>query len=133
MNIINVMKKPTPQEIYEEALKERAKQDPLKKRQACEKGWLAVTEAVDQFLAIKGKFIKKGSPDAHAKRGVNLANLAETDPTINKLPNLVSEVADQLNGICFYAGEDSPHFDKVLKKTVREILELTGFWNGQEE
>ena len=115
------MKKYTPQEIYDEALKERAKPDPLKKRQACEKGWLAVTEAVDQFLATKGKFVKKGSPDSHAKRGVHLADLAEADPTLNKLPNLVSEVADQLHGICFSAGEDSPHFDKVLKKTVWEI------------
>ena len=32
------MKKPTPQDIYQEAWKERAKPDPLKKRQTCEKG-----------------------------------------------------------------------------------------------
>jgi hypothetical protein len=127
------MKKSTPQEIYEEALKERAKPDPLKKRQACEKGWLAVTEAVDQFLATKGKFVKKGSPDSHAKRNAFLAELASTDPAIDQLGIFVSQIADQLHGTCFYAGEDGPHFDQVLKKTVRKILEMTGFWNGQEE
>jgi len=127
-----LMKKYTPQQIYEEALKERTRPDPLKKRQACEKGWLAVTEAVDQFLTTKGKFVKKGSPDAHAKRNAYLADLAEIDQKADQLADLVSKVADQLHGTCFYAGEDSPHFDKVLKKTVRQILELTGAWNGQE-
>lgn len=126
------MKKSTPQEIYEEALKERASHDPLKKRQACEKGWLAVTEAVDKFLATRGKFIKKDSPDAHAKRNVHLADLAEIDPTILNLPGLVAEVADLLHGTCFYAGEDSPYFDAVLKQTVRKILELTGFWANDD-
>ena len=128
-----MMKKPTPQEIYRAALKERDQSDPLKKRQACEKGWLAVTEAVDQFLTTKDKFVKKGSPDAHAKRNAHLADLAEIDPTLNQLPTFVSEIADQLHGTCFYAGEDSPHFDKVLKQTVRRILELTGFWADGEE
>ncbi len=128
------MKKPTPQEIYQEALKEREQSDPLKKRQACEKGWLAVTEAIDLFLATKGKYIKKGSPDAHAKRNAYLAELTELDPEAIKLADSVAQIADQLHGTCFYAGEDRPYFDQVLKKKVREILELTGFGNnGQDE
>jgi hypothetical protein len=127
------MKKAKPQEIYEEALKERAKPDPLKKRQACEKGWLAVTEAVDQFLATHNIFIKKGSPEAHAKRSTSLANLVGVDPNAAKLIDLVPQVADLLHGACFYDGEDSPYYDQVLKKTVQKILQLTGFWNGQEE
>jgi hypothetical protein len=128
-----MMKKYTPQEIYQEALEERANPDPLKKRQACEKGWLAVTEAIDQFLATKGKFIKKGSPDVHAKRNAFIAELVDIDPAARHLAVKVSQIADQLHGTCFYAGEDRPYFDEVLKKTVREILELTGFWNGQDE
>jgi len=127
------MKKYTPQEIYEEALKERAKPDPLKKRQACEKGWLAVTEAVDQFLTTKGKFVKKGSPEAHSDRKAFLATLANTDLEMEQLAIKVSQIADQLHGGCFYEGRDTPYYDKVLKQTVREILELTGFWNGHKD
>jgi hypothetical protein len=128
------MKNHTPQEIYEEALKERAKPDPLKKRQACEKGWLATTEAVDAFLATHNKFVRKDTADAHSDRRKFLAELAEVDPNVDKLMDLVSIVADQLHGGCFYGGVEIPHNDTVLKKTVRQILELTGFWdNGQEE
>jgi len=127
------MKKPTPQEIYLEALKERAKPDPLKKRQACEKGWLAVTEAIDQYLAQHGIHIPKGSAETHVKRTKALADLVGIIPEAESLSVIVSEIADKLHGACFYGGEDSPYFDTVLKKRVREILELTGFWNGQDE
>ena len=128
------MKNPTPQEIYQAALKERAKPDPLKKRQACEKGWLAVTEAVDQFLTTKGKYVRKGMAEAHSDRIAFLATLANTDPEMEKLAVKVSQIADQQHGGCFYAGRDNPYYDQVLKKTVREILELTGHWdNGQDE
>ena len=127
------MKKSTPQEIYQEAIKERTKPDPLKKRQSCEKGWLAVTEAVDQFLTTKGKYVRKGTADAHGDRTKFLATLASTDPEMEQLAIKVSQIADQLHGGCFYAGQDTPYYDKVLKKTVREILELTGFWNGHED
>jgi hypothetical protein len=37
-------------------------------------------------------------------------------PEAESLIEKVSEIADQLHGTCFYAGEDSPHFDTVLKK-----------------
>ena len=121
-----MMKKYTPQEIYQEALKERANPDPLKKRQACEKGWLAVTEAVDQFLATKGQYVRRGMAEAHGDRTDFLLTLAGSEPEIAQLAAKVSQVADQLHGICFYAGRDNPYYDKVLKKTVREILELTG-------
>ena len=127
------MKKATPQEIYEEALKERAKDDPLKKRQACEKGWLAVTEAIDQFLASKGKHIPKGTAETHVKRNKALADLVGTIPEAQPLVSMVAEIADQLHGTCFYGGEDSEYHTTLLKTTVREILELTGFWNGQAE
>lgn len=120
-------------EIYEEALRDRASDDPLKKRQACEKGWLAVTEAVDEYLASRGKFVKKGTAEAHGKRNKFLAELAEIDPEMERLGRMVSTIADQLHGTCFYMGEDAPHFDNVLKKTVREILEITGHGNGELE
>ncbi len=127
------MKKPTPQEIYQAALQERANPDPLKKRQACEKGWLAVTEAVDAYLASRGIYIPKVSADTHVKRNKALADLVGITPEAEALSAMVSEIADKLHGTCFYGGEDSSHFDTVLKKKVREILELTGFWNGQDE
>jgi hypothetical protein len=127
------MKKPTPQEIYEEALRERAKDDPLKKRQACEKGWLAVTEAVDQFLDTKGKYIPKGTADTHVKRNKALADLVGTTPEAQQLVSMVAEIADQLHGTCFYGGEDSEYHTTLLRKTVRQILKLTGFWNGSED
>ena len=128
------MKKAKPQEIYEEALKERAKPDPLKKRQACEKGWLAVTEAVDQFLKTHHNIhIPTGTPEAHGKRNKALADLVGIAPEAEPLSEKVAEIAEKLHGTCFYLGEDSPHFDTVLKKKVREILELTGSWNGQDK
>jgi hypothetical protein len=128
------MKKPTPQEIYQAALKERDQPDPLKKRQACEKGWLAVTEAVDQYLAAHGIVIKKGTAEAHVQRMTNLANLVGIEPEAKQLTEKVPQIAELLHGACFYGGEESPHFDTVLKKTVRQILELTGYGdNGQEE
>jgi len=128
------VKKFTPQDIYQEALKERANPDPLKKRQACEKGWLAVTEAVNQFLVTKGMFVPIGTGREHVERGNFLDTLALTDPAMQLLDEKVSIVADQLHGRCFYGNDTNPHFDTVLKKTVREILELTGFGdNGQEE
>lgn len=127
------MKKPTPQEIYEEALKERAKDDPLKKRQACEKGWLAVTEAVDKFLQEHGKFVRKGTAEAHGDRREFLAQLATTDPNIRRLVELVSNVVENLHGSCFYLGRDNPFYTTVLKEDVKKILQLTGFWNGKDE
>ena len=127
------MKKSTPQEIYIEALKEREKPAPLKKRQDCEKGWLAVTEAVDKYLATHGIYIPKGSAEAHVKRTTALANLVGIAPEAQELSVAVSQIADQLHGACFYGGEESPQFDTVLRNVVRKILELTGFWdNGQE-
>ena len=127
------MKKLTPQDIYQAALKERASHDPLKKRQACEKGWLAVTEAIDQFLTTHNRFVRKGTAEAHGDRRKFLNELAETDLNIATLADLVSQVVDQLHGGCFYEGIDLPRYDTVLKQTVRKILELTGAWNGQDE
>ena len=128
------MKKPTPQEIYQEALKERAKSDPLKKRQACEKGWLAVTEAVDKYLSAHGYHIPKGTEDSHVKRNKALADLVGIAPEAKALADKVAQIAGQLHGTCFYAGEDSSYYTTVLKNTVREILELTGHpVNGEEK
>ncbi len=121
------MKKHTPQEIYREALKERASSDSLRKRQACEKGWLAVTEAVDAFLAQHNKHVPKGTGEAHVKRQQFLGELSEIDTEAYQIIDLVSQVADQLHGGCFYGGIDIPHYDTVLKQTVRKILELTGY------
>ena len=128
-----MMKKHTPQEIYRAALKERDQPDPLKKRQACEKGWLAVTEAVDKYLAQHGIYIPKGQGKAHTKRITALGNLVKSDPAAEKLYEKIPVIADTLHGACFYGGEDSPQFDVTLKRTVREILELTGFPLDGEE
>jgi hypothetical protein len=116
----------TPQEIYAEALRERKSTNPLDRRQACEKGWLAAVEAVDEFLATKGKFIPKGDPDSHSKRREALDDLVVQDPSFWELRKNVNSVADNLHGQCFYAGKDSPAHDRDLKTTVREILEQTG-------
>jgi len=121
------MKKSTPQEIYEAALRERAQPDPLKKRQACEKGWRATIAAVDAFLKEHGKQVRTGLPEAHGDRRDALSELANTDPDIRKLAQLVSHVMEDLHGGCFYAGKDKPYYTIMLKEDVREILELAGF------
>ena len=116
-----------PQDIYAAALQERESDDPLTKQQACEKGWLAVVTAVDEFLATKGGFIKEGEPDAHVQRAKALSDIAFQDPSLWKLSEKVSVVAESLHGACFYGGLDSPANDRYLKETVREILELTEY------
>jgi len=116
----------SPQKIYTAALRERKSKDPLKRREACEKGWLAVMEAVDEFLASKGRVIPKGTADSHVKRNAALADLADQDPSLVSLKQMVSDIADSLHGACFYGNQESPYYDKLLKKTVREILEKTG-------
>lgn len=113
-------------QIYEKALQERKSKDPNDRRQACEKGWLAAVTAVDEFLASKGRVVHKGAPDAHAKRNKYLADLAMNDENVRELRPLIADVAESLHGACFYAGEESPYYDVVLEKVVREILERTG-------
>jgi hypothetical protein len=125
-----VQRKQTPMDIYKAALLERDSPDPLKKRQACEKGWLSVTEAVDLYLITKGIHVPKGTAESHVKRNKALDKLAVMTPEARILADKFSIVADKLHGTCFYAGEDSPYYDTVLKKTVREILELTGQWEN---
>ena len=122
----------TPREIYEQAIRERKSSNALNRRQACEKGWLAVVEAVDNWLKVEhGKHVPKGTDKTHVKRNKILADLAHADiPGAAKLEMLLSTASNQLHGTCFYSGEDSPHFTTLLKKDVKQVLELTGFWDG---
>ena len=117
----------TPREIYDAALQERKSDDPLKRREACEKGWLAVVEAVDKYLAGNGMHVHKGKPEAHSERKDFLARLASKDMNARRISMLVSEVTEYLHGSCFYEGKDSEYMDIVLNEMVQEILELTGF------
>ena len=114
----------TPREIYNFALEERKSEDPLRRRDACEKGWLAAVEAVDGFLATKGIFIPEGSPDAHKKRNAALNDLA-LHSSMWELRDKFFAIQSELHGACFYGNEDSPAYDRDLKVTVSEILELT--------
>ena len=116
----------TPREIYEFALEERKSDEPLRRRDACEKGWLAAVEAVDGFLATKGIFIPAGSPEAHKERNKALNDLAlQGGDSMWKLRDKFFAVQSELHGACFYGNEDSPAYDRDLKVTVSEILELT--------
>lgn len=116
--------------IYQAALRERKSSDPLKRREVCEKVWLAVVEAVDSFLATKGIFIPKGDPQAHGNRREALDELGLREPSLWELRNKVSVVMDNLHGQCSYGGKDSAAHDTDLKRTVREILELTGHYEA---
>ena len=118
--------KQTPQEIYQFALKERESDDPLEKRDAYEKGWLAVVIAIDDFLATKGYFIPRGDPGAHKERNDALGEVAMEDSEIWRLQEKFHAVRDSLHGDGFYYGSESPALDRALKETVSEILELTG-------
>jgi len=123
--VVPATDKLTAWQMYEKALQERKSKDPNDRRQACEKGWLAVTMAVDEYLASKGRFVPKGTTDSHAKRDKYLADLAEGDDNARILHGLVNDVSGSLHGACFYAGEESPYYDVILEKAVREILERT--------
>lgn len=116
----------TPGEIYAAALRERKSKNPLDRRQACEKAWLAVVEAVDDFLATKGRVIQTGTAEAHVKRIAMLSDLAQDDKELVDLKRDVSEVAESLHGACYYGGFDSKYNDALMKNTVRRILEQTG-------
>jgi hypothetical protein len=119
----------SPRELYEFALRERKSKDPVKRREACEKGWLAVVGAVDIFLARNGMRVNAGDIGAHKERKDLLFKLADTDMTARRIANLMSEVADSLHGTCFYDGKDSKYMTTVLNETVSEILVLTGCAN----
>jgi hypothetical protein len=75
---------------------------------------------------VHERVVPKGTADTHTKRNKYLADFAMDDENVQRLRQLFSEVADSLHGACFYAGEESPYYDVVLEKTVREILERTG-------
>ena len=122
-----------PRDIYNAAIQERKSDDPLKKRQACEKGWLAVVEAIDEFLAENKFFIPKGTPDAHIKRSAALDEIVIRDPSMWELRQKYFSIQGSLHGACFYGGQDSPLHDQDLKRTVREILELTGHCDAEIE
>lgn len=115
----------TPREIYSKAIEERKSTDPLKRREACEKGWLAVVEAVDLFLKRNGLSVHKGSAEAHSERKFFLSRLASKNSNARKILKLTSEVSEYLHGVCFYEGKDSDYMDILLKETVLEIIELT--------
>ena len=119
----------SPVEIYKAALEERKSDDPLQRREACEKGFLAAVEAVDDFLVMKGYHIPKGESTAHLERADALNELADCDATWQKIRDDFFIVQTSLHGICFYGGKniDSPAYDHDLNVTVSEILELTGF------
>ena len=75
--------------------------------------------------------LKWNTDKTHVTRNKILADLAHADiPGAAKLEMLLSTASNQLHGTCFYAGEDSPHFTTLLKKDVKQVLELTGFWDG---
>ncbi len=118
----------TPQELYTKALEERKSSNRTTRKEACEKGWLAVTRALDPFLAERtGIFPKAGEAEAHKDRNRALGRLADIDPDQAwKLTQLVSTVKEQLHGACFYAGVDNAQNTKILEQDVREILSLTG-------
>ncbi len=114
-------------DIYQYALNEIKSPDPLARRDAAEKGWLAVTEAVDTFLALHfKKLVPRGTPKAHGERLAFLEDAADIEPDVIGLSNLVSEAADKLHGTCFYLGTESRVCIRTLKETVRKILERTG-------
>ncbi len=113
-------------QMYEKALQERKSKDPNDRRQACEKAWLAVTIAVDEFLATKGRSVPKGTADTHVMRNAFLAELAPSNDDAKRLVLLVPVIAEMLHGTCFSAGKDMPYCDQLLETTVREILERTG-------
>jgi len=116
---------PTAWQMYDKALQERKSTDPTDRRQACEKGWLAVTIAVDEYLAMNNRFVPKGRDTSHVLRNKYLAQLAESDDNAEVLVELVNEVSHVLHGACFYAGKESLRTDFVLEHVVREILERT--------
>jgi len=114
MYVLTMTAARTPRIIYDAALEERKSVDPLKRQEACEKGWLAVVEAVDKYLAKNNMHVHKGKPEAHSERKDFLARLAAKDSTAARIASLVSVVADYLHGTCFYEGKDSDWMDTVL-------------------
>jgi hypothetical protein len=113
-------------DIYRYALQKSESEVILDKRDACEKGWLAVVEAIDNFLASKGRILKKGDPLSHRKRFEILSEFAQCDTWWQSLLDKYLQVQGALHGNCFYAGAQySPVLDKYLKTTAREILEMT--------
>ncbi|HME56539.1 MAG TPA: PaREP1 family protein [Candidatus Lokiarchaeia archaeon] len=115
----------TPREIYDAALQERKSKSNLKKREACEKAWLAVVKAVDAYLDKNDLHVDTGSRDAFSERRVNLGKLASKGNDAKRLSRLNGEASDYLHVAGFHEGKELDYIDVVFKETVQEILELT--------
>jgi len=113
-------------QLYQKALQERKSDDPEDRRQACEDGWIAVTLAVDEFLATKGFIVEQDTAYTHVDRLTILGDLAMEDENARAIFDVVPEISEILDGLCFFARMDTPFADKLLETTVRGLLERTG-------
>ena len=118
---------PPPVETFHRGIEElaeaRTKSDRLKGREAAEKVWLAVVEATDHYLALKGVVIASG-PRAHMQRRRAFATLDRDD-----LRRTYSDLASTLHGDIFYfddLSEGGRELDSLYEEAARYVEETTG-------
>jgi len=112
------------EKAIEHAEREVKSPAPMVKREACNKAFLAVTKAVDEFLVARGY----PEPERHADRFSYVHDLEKKDPHVAK-----TGLSDRLGArfglsheACFYGGriefaEDEIRKSKALIKLIRDL------------
>jgi hypothetical protein len=112
------------EEAIEHAEREVKSPAPMAKREACDKAFLAVIKAVDEYLVARGY----PEPERHGERFGYVRDLEKKDPRIAKIG--LSERLGARFGLsheaCFYGGriefaEDEIKKSKALIKLIKDL------------
>jgi len=110
------------QEALEYAEREVKSPIPMAKREACDKAFLAIIKAIDEYLVIRGY----PEPERHGERFGYVRDLEKNDPRVAKV-----ELSEKLGArfgkaheACFYGGRIELAEEEVAK--AREMIKIIG-------
>ena len=113
-------------DVIEEAIEhaEREVKSPMAKREACDKAFLTVMKAIDEYLVARGY----PEPERHGERFGYVRDLEKKDPSIAKI-GLTERLGARIglsHEACFYDGriefaEDEIKKSKALIKLIKDL------------
>lgn len=95
----------------------KAKGNRLKRRQAAEKGWLAIRTASLAVLACAGRDWQSGGEVARRIEDLE----RELDPHQKPLTSAAYRARDALHGACFYSGDTRACETRAIKDALDQI------------
>jgi len=108
------------EEAMEHAEHEVKSSAPMVKREACDKAFLAVIKAVDEYLVERGY----PEPERHGERFSYIRDLENKSPKLKKI-GLSDQVGARFglsHEACFYEGRTEFAQDEIVKS--RKLIEL---------